>query len=44
MNIEQKRKEFDEFLISKNYDMTDKEVVEKAIKLENEIRWNTDVK
>ncbi len=38
MNIEQKRKEFDEFLVSKNFDMTDKEVIEKALELEKNIK------
>lgn len=33
-NIEQKRKQFDKFLISKNFNMSDSEVIEKALEFE----------
>lgn len=34
---EKLRKEFDEFLISKNFDLSNEEVVKKAIATENEL-------
>lgn len=37
-NIEQERKEFERVLISKNFNLTDKEVVEKALALEKIIK------
>lgn len=38
MNIEQLRKEFDKFLISKNFNLSDEEVVRKAKELEKKIQ------
>ncbi len=33
-NIEQKRKQFDKFLISKDFNLSDGEVIEKALEFE----------
>ena len=37
-NIEQKRKEFDKFLISKDFNLTDSEVIEKALESEKSMK------
>lgn len=37
MSIEKLREEFDSFLASKNFDLTDKEVIKKANELEKEL-------
>ncbi len=38
MNIEQARKQFDRFIEEKNFNLSDDEVVKKAIELENNIK------
>ncbi len=37
-NIEQIRKEFDKFLIAKNFSLTDSEVIREALKSENDMK------
>lgn len=38
MNVEQIRKEFDQFLISKDFNLSDSEVVKKSQEAENSIK------
>lgn len=38
MNIEEARKQLDKFLISKDFNLSDKEVVKKALEFEKEIK------
>lgn len=37
MSIEELRKEFDSFLVSKNFNLTDEEVIKRATELEKKI-------
>lgn len=37
-NVEQERKQFDEFLALKNFNLSDEEVVEKALELEKSLK------
>lgn len=42
-NIEQKRKEFDKFLISKDFNLSDSKVIEKALEFEKSITKKSQV-